>query len=67
MTIDIMPIERGGRYYVELAMDGRPMNTHGGFATPDEAEVVACRIAAMARGLHAAVHWMEPVASARKR
>ena len=51
--IDIRTIERDdGRYYIELTMDGQPMDTHGGFATPDEAEILAARFAAACHDLH---------------
>lgn len=63
MTVDIQPVEIAGQFWVEVVMDSQPMSRHGAFATPDEAEAAACRIAAMARGLHAEVRWAEPTAS----
>ena len=50
--IDIRTIERDGQYYVELAMDGQPMNTHGPFPTDNEAEIMAARFAAACHDLH---------------
>ena len=53
--IDIRPVERDGQYFVELAMDGQPMTPHGAFATSDEAEATAYRLAGICRVLHVEV------------
>ena len=52
MTVDIQPVEIAGQFWVEVVMDSQPMSRHGAFATPDEAEAAACRIAAMCRAIH---------------
>jgi hypothetical protein len=51
MTVDIQPVEPDGRFWINLKLDGDAMQPRGPFATPDEAEAAACRIAAMCRGM----------------
>ena len=66
MTVDIQPVEIAGQFWVEVVMDSQPMSRRGAFATPDEAEAAACRIASMCRAIHAEVHW-GATAGARER
>jgi hypothetical protein len=35
--INIQPIERGGKYFVEIVMDGQPMEPRGPLSDEDEA------------------------------
>jgi hypothetical protein len=48
--INIQPVETEGAFWVRLSMDGCAMEPRGPFATPDEAEAVAHRIAGICRG-----------------
>ena len=63
MTVDIQPVETDGQFWINLKLDGDAMQPRGPFATPDEAEAAACRIAAMCRGMHFGVNYGTAVAN----
>lgn len=54
MSIVIEPIIHNGEHYVRVVMDGCPMEPRGPFSA-DQAEIVACRIAAISRALNQSV------------
>ncbi len=53
--IDIRPIETEGQHYVEVIMDGLPLQPRGPFQDPNEAAIVAARMTSVCRILHAEV------------
>jgi hypothetical protein len=67
MVINIQPIERDGAFWIEIVMDGQPMERRGPFSA-DEAGYKANRLAAVCHAMHAEVVVAMPrPAAARKR
>ena len=56
MTIDITPIIEAGDHFVEVVIDGDKLKRRGPFASADEAEAEASRVAAICRAMRANVH-----------
>jgi hypothetical protein len=53
--IDIKPSVHDGKHWADVVLDGE-VRRHGPFPDPDEAEVMAVRLAAMCRAMNAEVH-----------
>ena len=53
MTVStaIQPIERNGRFWVEVVIDGRKLNRYGPYANSDAAEAMARQIVGVCRSL----------------
>jgi hypothetical protein len=47
MTITVRPIVRNGEHYVTVTIDGGDLKPRGPFGSPDEAEIMADRLAAV--------------------
>lgn len=56
MTINIEPVEIDGQHWINVIIGGTAMERRGPFASADEAEVVATRLAAWCRAMNAEVH-----------
>ena len=55
MIINIEPVEIGGKFWVNVVIDGDAMEPRGPYANTDEAEVMAVRLAATCRAMNAEV------------
>jgi hypothetical protein len=51
MITTIQPVEADGYFWIDITIDGRELNRRGPFATIDEVETTASRLAAICRGL----------------
>ena len=67
MITTIRPVEVDGQFFIDISIDGCELPRRGPFATIDEVEVTANRLAAICRGLlHHPVHitqWKTPLAA----
>ena len=63
--INIQPIERGGKYFVEIVMVGQPIEPRGPLSDEDEALALAHQLAGWCRVMHSEVCVRAP--SERKR
>ena len=50
-SVDIQPIESGGKYWIHVTMDGDELAPRGPFPDADAAAVVANQVAGICRGL----------------
>ena len=51
-SVDIQPIESGGKYWIHVTMDGDELAPRGPFPDADAAAAVANQVAGICRGLN---------------